>query len=84
MLGDVAGKGFPAALLMVNFRPMCAVSTASAVDNLEMMLNSVNRLFDENTPDSSYASLFFAEYDDARPPDALRELRSSPPVAGSL
>ena len=28
------------------------------------MLISVNRLFYENTPDSSYATLFFAAYDD--------------------
>ena len=83
MLGDVAGKGFAAALLMANLQANVRSQHALAVDNLEMMLNSVNRLFDENTPDSSYASLFFAEYDDARPPDALRELRSSPAVAGS-
>jgi len=83
VLGDVAGKGFAAALLMANLQANVRSQHALAVDNLEMMLNSVNRLFDENTPDSSYASLFFAEYDDARPPDALRELRSSPAVAGS-
>jgi serine phosphatase RsbU (regulator of sigma subunit) len=38
---------------------------ALAVDDLPRLLTSVNRLFYENSGDSSYATLFFADYDDA-------------------
>ncbi len=34
------------------------------MQRLEALLVSVNRLFYENTSDSSYATLFFADYDD--------------------
>jgi serine phosphatase RsbU (regulator of sigma subunit) len=34
------------------------------VEEPQRFLQSVNRLFYENTTDSSYATLFFAEYDD--------------------
>jgi serine phosphatase RsbU (regulator of sigma subunit) len=36
-----------------------------AFDQPEALLRSVNRLFYDNTSESAYASLFFAEYDDA-------------------
>jgi serine phosphatase RsbU (regulator of sigma subunit) len=35
-----------------------------ALNHPERLLGSVNQLFYENTVDSAYASLFFAEYDD--------------------
>jgi sigma-B regulation protein RsbU (phosphoserine phosphatase) len=35
-----------------------------AVDDLPQLLASVNRLFYESTDDASYATLFFADYDD--------------------
>jgi serine phosphatase RsbU (regulator of sigma subunit)/catechol 2,3-dioxygenase-like lactoylglutathione lyase family enzyme len=64
VIGDVAGKGIAAALLMANlqanFRSQCAV----ALDQPERLLRSVNQLFCENTTDGAYATLFFAEYDD--------------------
>ncbi|MGB7846637.1 MAG: SpoIIE family protein phosphatase [Candidatus Acidiferrum sp.] len=64
VIGDVAGKGIAAALLMANlqanFRSQCAI----ALDQPERLLRSVNQLFCENTPDGAYATLFFAEYDD--------------------
>jgi catechol 2,3-dioxygenase-like lactoylglutathione lyase family enzyme len=64
VVGDVAGKGFPAALLMANLQANVRSQYALAVDDFGTMLKSVNRLFYRNTPDSSYATLFFAEYDD--------------------
>jgi serine phosphatase RsbU (regulator of sigma subunit) len=35
-----------------------------AVEDLPRLLGSVNRLFFQNTSDASYATLFFADYDD--------------------
>jgi len=65
IIGDVSGKGIAAALLMANLQASLRSQSALAFEQPEAMLRSVNRLFFDNTGDSSYASLFFAEYDDA-------------------
>jgi serine phosphatase RsbU (regulator of sigma subunit) len=64
VLGDVSGKGIAAALLMANLQANLRSQCTSSLDQLEHLLPSVNRLFYENSVDSAYASLFFAEYDD--------------------
>ena len=65
IIGDVSGKGIAAALLMANLQASLRSQSALAFDQPEALLRSVNRLFYENTADSAYASLFFADYDDA-------------------
>ena len=65
VLADVAGKGISGALLMANLQANLRSQYAVALDNLPELLQSVNRLFYENTSDSSYATLFFADYDDS-------------------
>lgn len=64
VIGDVSGKGIAAALLMANLQANLRSQCANALTHPELFLRSVNRLFYENTTDSAYASLFFAEYDD--------------------
>lgn len=64
VLGDVSGKGIAAALLMANLQANLRSQCTSSLRQLEYLLHSVNRLFYENSVDSAYASLFFAEYDD--------------------
>jgi serine phosphatase RsbU (regulator of sigma subunit)/catechol 2,3-dioxygenase-like lactoylglutathione lyase family enzyme len=64
VIGDVSGKGMAAALLMANLQANLRSQCANALTHPELFLRSVNRLFYENTTDSAYASLFFAEYDD--------------------
>jgi phosphoserine phosphatase RsbU/P len=64
VIGDIAGKGIAAALLMANLQANLRSQCAIAVDHPEQFLQSVNRLFCQNTTDSAYATLFFAEYDD--------------------
>ena len=63
VVGDIAGKGIAAALLMANLqanlRSQCAIAHEP-----QRLLRSVNQLFCENSPESAYATLFFAEYDD--------------------
>jgi serine phosphatase RsbU (regulator of sigma subunit) len=65
VLADIAGKGFSAALLMANLQADLRSQYAMAVDDLPRLLASVNRLFYESTGDASYATLFFADYDDS-------------------
>ncbi len=64
VLGDIAGKGIAAALLMANLQGNLRSQCAVAVEQPERFLRSVNLLFCENTAENAYATLFFAEYDD--------------------
>ncbi|MFY9610049.1 MAG: PP2C family protein-serine/threonine phosphatase [Blastocatellia bacterium] len=64
VIGDISGKGIAAALLMANLQANLRSQCAIALDEPQRMLCSVNRLFYENTTESAYATLFFAEYDD--------------------
>lgn len=73
VVGDVCGKGVAAALLMANLqahlRNQCATYASRpyvpfVLEQPQRFLISVNRLFCENTPDSAFATLLFAEYND--------------------
>src|SRR5262249_7712219 len=90
VLADIAGKGVPGALLMANLQANLRSQYAMAVDDLPRLLASVNHLFYQSTDDASYATLFFADYDDASsllryancghlPAIVLRARGSSPP-----
>jgi serine phosphatase RsbU (regulator of sigma subunit) len=75
VLADLAGKGISGALLMANlqanlrsqFGTLAALKEyfPLAMDDFRHLLVSVNRLFHDNSGDSSYATLFFGNYDDA-------------------
>jgi len=64
VIGDVMGKGMPAALLMANLQANLRSQVAFALDEPRRLLQSVNLLFCENSPEGSFASLFFADYHD--------------------
>ena len=64
VVGDISGKGMAAALLMANLQANLRSQCAIALDQPQRFLQSINRLFYENSTDSSYATLFFAVYDD--------------------
>ena len=72
VLADIAGKGIGAALLMANLQAALRSQCATAWEQPERFLRSVNQLLYENTDEGNYASLFFAEYD-----DGTRRLRYS-------
>jgi serine phosphatase RsbU (regulator of sigma subunit) len=65
VLADIAGKGIPGALLMANLQANLRGQYAVALEDLPRLLKSVNQLFFENSSESSYATLFFADYDDS-------------------
>jgi len=72
VVGDIAGKGIAAALLMANLQANFRGQCATAWEQPQRFLRSVNQLFYENTNDGDYATVFFAEYD-----DQTRQLRYS-------
>jgi serine phosphatase RsbU (regulator of sigma subunit) len=64
VLADIAGKGVAGALLMANLQANLRSQYATAVEDLPRLLASVNRLFFQSTDQNSYATMFFADYDD--------------------
>jgi serine phosphatase RsbU (regulator of sigma subunit) len=64
VLGDIAGKGIAAALMMANLQANLRSQCAIALEEPQQFLRSVNKLFYENTAASAYTTLFFAAYDD--------------------
>jgi len=64
VIGDIAGKGMPAALLMANLQANLRSQCATAVEQPDRFLQTVNRLFYESTADNAYATFFYSEFDD--------------------
>jgi serine phosphatase RsbU (regulator of sigma subunit)/catechol 2,3-dioxygenase-like lactoylglutathione lyase family enzyme len=65
VIGDVCGKGIAAALLMANLQANVRSQFAAAAGEPHVLLRAVNQVFCENSPESAFATLFFADYDDA-------------------
>jgi phosphoserine phosphatase RsbU/P len=80
VLADISGKGIAAALLMANLQANLRSQYAVALDDPRKLLNSVNRLFYENTPDDRYATLFYADYDDESQKVRYVNCGHNPPV----
>ncbi len=64
VIADVAGKGIAAALLMANLQANLRSQCAIALDEPELLMQSVNRLFCQSTAENAYATFFFSEYSD--------------------
>jgi serine phosphatase RsbU (regulator of sigma subunit)/catechol 2,3-dioxygenase-like lactoylglutathione lyase family enzyme len=64
VIGDIAGKGIAAALLMANLQANIRIQCAAELDRPQRLLRSVNHVFLENSTESAFATLFFGEYDD--------------------
>jgi serine phosphatase RsbU (regulator of sigma subunit)/catechol 2,3-dioxygenase-like lactoylglutathione lyase family enzyme len=64
VVGDVAGKGIAAALLMANLQANVRIQCGVLLDAPQHLLRSVNQVFHRNSMESAYATLFFAEYED--------------------
>jgi serine phosphatase RsbU (regulator of sigma subunit) len=63
-VADAVGKGIAAALLIASLQASLRSQCALASDDVGSLLRPVNRLMCDNTPEGSYATLFFAEYSD--------------------
>jgi serine phosphatase RsbU (regulator of sigma subunit) len=61
IVGDIAGKGMPAALLMANLQAAIRSLAVSESSHLDRFLAAVNRVLFQNTETAAYATLLFAE-----------------------
>src|ERR1017187_4114597 len=65
VLGDVSGKGVPAALLMANLQACFRSQAPDALERPAEVLATINRHFFASTAAERFATLVFAIYDDA-------------------
>jgi phosphoserine phosphatase RsbU/P len=64
VLGDVSGKGIPAALRMANLQAYLRVLTDGAPQDPLRVMRQVNRSLWQNTPPGDFATLFFGIFTD--------------------
>jgi sigma-B regulation protein RsbU (phosphoserine phosphatase) len=64
-LGDVAGKGIPAALLMASLQASLRGQRLSGPSDLAHMMTNMNRLIFDSSPENRYATFFYGELDPA-------------------
>lgn len=65
-VGDVSGKGIPAALLMANLQASLRSQPAELQENPVALLTRTNQQFFQSTGADRFATLFYGIYDDAR------------------
>ena len=61
-IGDVSGKGVPAALLMASLQASVRGQAQSGSANLARLMETVSRLVFDASPANRYATFFYAEY----------------------
>jgi phosphoserine phosphatase RsbU/P len=62
-VGDIAGKGIPAALLMASLQASLRAQAISAPVDLATLMARLNELIYENSPANRYATFFYGQYD---------------------
>lgn len=62
-IGDIAGKGIPASLLMASLQASLRGLIAGGVTELPELLARLNRLIHEATPANRFATFFYAWYE---------------------
>ena len=64
-IGDISGKGIPAALLMATLRAFLRGQTVRGRGDLSGLIADLSGLVYECSPSNRYATFFYAEYDPA-------------------
>ena len=62
-IGDVSGKGIPAALLMATLRAFVRGQTVHHQGDLAAMIANLNKLVYESSASNRYATFFYSEFD---------------------
>lgn len=61
-IGDIAGKGIPAALLMAGLQAALRGQALSRSRDLSRLMTNINKLIFESSPANRYATFFYGEY----------------------
>jgi sigma-B regulation protein RsbU (phosphoserine phosphatase) len=62
-IGDISGKGIPAALLMASLQASLRGQTISGSPDLAKLMSNVNRLIFDTSQANRYATFFYGQYD---------------------
>jgi sigma-B regulation protein RsbU (phosphoserine phosphatase) len=62
-IGDVSGKGIPAALLMASLQASLRGQTIAGSTDLAKLMSNINQLIYAATPSNRYATFFYGQYD---------------------
>ncbi|MBZ5536512.1 MAG: SpoIIE family protein phosphatase [Acidobacteriia bacterium] len=65
-LGDIAGKGISASLLMASLQALLRSQAPSQGERLDELMLQINRLMWDSTASNRYATFFYGLYDDTR------------------
>jgi sigma-B regulation protein RsbU (phosphoserine phosphatase) len=63
-IGDIAGKGIPAALLMAGLQAALRGQALAGSRDLARLMANINKLIFESSPSNRYATFFYGEYRD--------------------
>ncbi|MBK5255026.1 MAG: SpoIIE family protein phosphatase [Vicinamibacteria bacterium] len=61
-IGDIAGKGIPAALLMAGLQAALRGQALAGSRDLARLMVNINKLIFESSPSNRYATFFYGEY----------------------
>jgi sigma-B regulation protein RsbU (phosphoserine phosphatase) len=64
-IGDISGKGIPAALLMATLQASLRAQAIAAPTDLATLMTRLNTLIYEASPPNRYATFFYGQYDPA-------------------
>jgi sigma-B regulation protein RsbU (phosphoserine phosphatase) len=64
-IGDISGKGIPAALLMASLQASVRGESRAAENDIAGLMTNVNGLVFDASPSSRYATFFYAQFDPA-------------------
>ena len=62
-IGDISGKGVPAALLMAGLQASLRAQTPQGANDLSSLMGNLNRLLHEASPANRYATFFYGQLD---------------------
>lgn len=62
-IGDISGKGIPAALLMASLQASLRGLTYAGSPQLAPMMANLNKLIHASSPSNKYATFFYGQYD---------------------
>jgi sigma-B regulation protein RsbU (phosphoserine phosphatase) len=79
-IGDVSGKGIPAALLMASLQASLRGQTINGAEDLSLVMSNINRLVFDASPTNRYATFFYAQYDPVTRQLAYVNAGHNPPV----
>jgi sigma-B regulation protein RsbU (phosphoserine phosphatase) len=62
-IGDISGKGIPAALLMASLQASLRAQAISGPTDLAALMTRLNQLIHASSPGNRYATFFYGQYD---------------------